>query len=112
MQSHSVGPLCRYISGLRCKSITISYAGSRLRHNSSRNNKMPSAEDSYIRPDLHAYAGASNLAFNERVKGLIAEGRKIAHFGFGQAPFPVCPPLVEELKEEAGQNGYLPVAGE
>ena len=67
--------------------------------------------DSLIRPDLRDYCSASNLAFNERVKGLIASGRKISHFGFGQAPFPVCPPMVEALKEEAEQNAYLPVVG-
>ena len=30
------------------------------------------------------YSGAKNLAFNEEVKKIMAEGKKIYHFGFGQ----------------------------
>ena len=64
-----------------------------------------------IRPDLHSYCGADNLAFNEKIKQMMKAGRRIFHFGFGQAPFPVCEPMVEALKEHAGQMAYLPVQG-
>jgi len=64
-----------------------------------------------IREDLSDYGGASNLAFNETVKALQQAGQEIYHFGFGQSPFPVPKPFVRHLKETAGENDYLSVAG-
>ena len=51
------------------------------------------------------------LLINERVAAMRAQGRTIRHFGFGEAPFPAPPRLVEALREHAGAKGYLPVAG-
>jgi len=64
-----------------------------------------------IREDLANYGGASNLAFNEKVKSLQKAGHEIYHFAFGQSPFPVPTPFVRHLKETAGINDYLSVAG-
>ena len=66
---------------------------------------------SLIREDLSNYGGASNLAFNEKVKALQQEGQEIYHFGFGQSPFPVPEPFVRHLRDTAGVNDYLSVAG-
>ena len=64
-----------------------------------------------IREDLTNYGGASNLAFNEKVKALQNEGQEIFHFGFGQSPFPVPEPFVRHLADTARINDYLSVAG-
>jgi len=64
-----------------------------------------------IREDLSNCGGASNLAFNEKVKTLQNEGHEIYHFGFGQSPFPVPEPFVRHLQDTAGVNDYLSVAG-
>ena len=66
---------------------------------------------SVLREDLSSYGGASNLKFNEKIKSLQAAGEEIFHFGFGQSPFPVPAPFVKHLKETAGINSYLAVAG-
>ena len=66
---------------------------------------------SLIREDLCNYGGASNLAFNEKVKALQKEGQEIYHFAFGQSPFPVPEPFVRHLRDTAGVNDYLSVAG-
>lgn len=66
---------------------------------------------SLIREDLSNYGGASNLAFNEKVKALQSSGQEIYHFAFGQSPFPVPQPFVRHLRETAGINDYLSVAG-
>jgi len=64
-----------------------------------------------LREDLRGEGGASNLAFNEKVKGLQAAGQRIFHFAFGQSPFPVPQPFTRHLQDTAGCNDYLPVAG-
>lgn len=64
-----------------------------------------------VRTDLAEYAPASNLLFNEHIRDLIQSGRKIYHFAFGQSPFPVVESAVQALKDHAGENAYLPVAG-
>ncbi len=51
------------------------------------------------------------LAANEKVLQLRAQGRQIFHMGFGQAPFPAHPRLVEVLQRHATVKDYLPVAG-
>ena len=51
------------------------------------------------------------LAADAMVRRLRAEGREVLHMGFGQAPFPVHPRLVEALREKAGEAGYPAVAG-
>lgn len=52
-----------------------------------------------------------NLALNEQVARLRAEGRAIVHLGFGESRLPAFGPLVEQLRAGAGRNGYGPVAG-
>src|ERR1043166_3172926 len=48
------------------------------------------------------------LGMNVTAKKLRAEGKLKAHFGFGQAPFPVPPVIQEALRRDAGRNAYLP----
>ena len=57
-----------------------------------------------VRPELAGEGGASNLAFNERVKALQAAGHAIAHFAFGQSPFPVPEPFTRHLQVAQGQR--------
>lgn len=64
-----------------------------------------------LRSDLHNYKAASNLSFNNHIKELISQGRKIHHFGFGESPFPVPEPFKQGLIESAGRNEYLSVEG-
>jgi len=45
---------------------------------------MPDFGEQLLREDLRGEGGASNLAFNEKVKGLQAAGQRIFHFAFGQ----------------------------
>ena len=54
--------------------------------------------ENILREDLTNYSGASNLKFNEKIKSLIASGKEIYHFGFGQSPFPVPDPFVNQLQ--------------
>ena len=54
---------------------------------------------------------SSTLAINEASKKLEDEGKKIFKFGFGQSPFKVPQDVVEELKNNAYQNKYLPMQG-
>ncbi|GHH45261.1 aminopeptidase [Streptomyces candidus] len=52
-----------------------------------------------------------NLALNEQVARLRADGRAIVHLGFGESRLPAFGPLVEQLCAGAGRNAYGPVAG-
>tara|TARA_B100001173_G_scaffold309363_1_gene321496 strand:- start:284 stop:1510 length:1227 start_codon:yes stop_codon:yes gene_type:complete len=54
---------------------------------------------------------SSTLAINETSKKLEKLGKKIFKFGFGQSPFKVPQDIVEELKNNAHQNKYLPMQG-
>ena len=54
---------------------------------------------------------SSTLRINEVSKKLELEGKKIYKFGFGQSPFEVPDDVVNELKNNAYQNKYLPVQG-
>lgn len=64
-----------------------------------------------VRSDLKDYSKAANMKFNEHVKSLMKQGRKVHHFGFGQAPFPVMEHLAEALVDHINEAAYLPVAG-
>ena len=66
----------------------------------------------FLRKDLRGYGVATNLGFNEIIKGRIANGEKIHHMAFGQSPFPIYENAVQALKDHASENAYLPVAGE
>ena len=54
---------------------------------------------------------SSTLLINENSKKLEDQGKKIYKFGFGQSPFKVPDDVVEELKNNAYQNKYLPMQG-
>ncbi|MDC0250331.1 aminotransferase class I/II-fold pyridoxal phosphate-dependent enzyme [Candidatus Pelagibacter sp.] len=54
---------------------------------------------------------SSTLLINETSKKLEEKGKKIFKFGFGQSPFKVPEDIVEELKNNAHQNKYLPMQG-
>ena len=54
---------------------------------------------------------SSTLAINETSRKLEKKGKKIFKFGFGQSPFKVPQDVVEELKNNAHQNKYLPIQG-
>ena len=54
---------------------------------------------------------SSTLKINEISKNLEKEGKNIFKFGFGQSPFPVPKNLINELKNNAHQNKYLPMQG-
>jgi len=54
---------------------------------------------------------SSTLLINETSRKLEDKGKKIFKFGFGQSPFKVPESIVEELKNNAHQNKYLPMQG-
>ncbi|MDC7232060.1 MAG: aminotransferase class I/II-fold pyridoxal phosphate-dependent enzyme [Spirochaetales bacterium] len=54
---------------------------------------------------------SATLLINNTVKEMRAQGRDVAHFGFGQAAFPVPELLVNALRDNAGENSYLPTQG-
>ncbi len=54
---------------------------------------------------------SSTLLINETSKKLEDQGKKIFKFGFGQSPFKVPDDVVNELKNNAYQNKYLPMQG-
>jgi aspartate aminotransferase len=54
---------------------------------------------------------STTLAINETSRKLEEQGKKIFKFGFGQSPFKVPADVVEELKNNAHQNQYLPMQG-
>ena len=51
------------------------------------------------------------LRINEETKKLESQGKKIFKFGFGQSPFQIPKDIVDELKNNAYQNKYLPMQG-
>jgi len=54
---------------------------------------------------------SSTLKINEISRELEVKGEKIFKFGFGQSPFQVPLDIVNELKNNAHQNKYMPVQG-
>jgi len=54
---------------------------------------------------------SSTLKINETSNELENKGKKIFKFGFGQSPFQVPRDVVDELKNNAYQNKYLPMQG-
>ena len=54
---------------------------------------------------------SSTLKINEISRNLEKEGKKIFKFGFGQSPFEIPIDVVNELKNNAHQNKYLPMQG-
>ena len=54
---------------------------------------------------------SSTLKINEISRMLESKGKQIYKFGFGQSPFQVPDIVVDELKNNAFQNKYLPMQG-
>ena len=54
---------------------------------------------------------SATLKINEISKNLEKEGKEIIKFGFGQSPFQIPDEIVEELRKNAHQKSYLPIAG-
>ena len=54
---------------------------------------------------------SSTLKINEISRELENKGKKIFKFGFGQSPFQIPLDVVNELKNNAHQNKYLPMQG-
>ena len=54
---------------------------------------------------------SSTLRINEISKKLESEGKEIFKFGFGQSPFKIPESIVNELKNNAFKNKYLPMQG-
>ena len=65
----------------------------------------------YIKKNLNKLNPSSTLVINEKSKELIAKGKKVYSFGFGQSPFPVPNSIVNKLKENAHRKEYLPIQG-
>ena len=65
----------------------------------------------FIKKKIRKLKPSATLVINEKCKKLIAEGRKIYRFGFGQSPFPVPKKIVETLKNNAHRKNYLPIQG-
>lgn len=64
-----------------------------------------------VRRSLINYSPASNLMHNEKIREMMAAGKTVYHFGFGQSPFPLMDKATERLQKYAGEHAYLPVAG-
>ena len=64
-----------------------------------------------INQNISGLKPSATLLINEKVKELRIKGQEITHFGFGQSPFPIHQSIVEELKNNATNNHYLPVNG-
>ena len=64
-----------------------------------------------IKKNLTKLEPSATLAINEKSKKLIAQGKKIYRFGFGQSPFPVPEKIVSVLKKNAAKKDYLPMQG-
>ena len=54
---------------------------------------------------------SSTLRINEISKKLESEGKEVFKFGFGQSPFKIPEDVVNELKNNAFKNKYLPMQG-
>ncbi len=54
---------------------------------------------------------SSTLKINEISKDLESKGNKVFKFGFGQSPFQIPKDIVNELKNNAHKNKYLPMQG-
>jgi len=60
---------------------------------------------------IHRMEHSPTLEIHQRVTGRREEGGDVVHFGFGESPFPVPPPVVAELIKHAGDSRYLPLQG-
>ena len=61
--------------------------------------------------NVRGMSASATVAINERCNELLSQGREIFKLGLGQSPFPVAAPVVEALRQHAGEKDYLPVKG-
>ena len=64
-----------------------------------------------IKDQINQLRPSATLAINEESNKLIKSGKKVYKFGFGQSPFPIPESIVNELKNNAEKNTYLPMQG-
>ena len=64
-----------------------------------------------LNPAADRLRPSATLAINEHCARLVEQGREVVRLGFGQSPFPVPQPVVEELRRHAHEKVYLPVQG-
>jgi len=70
-----------------------------------------------LEPHLQNVKAPANLRINDQINRFREECREKGchrpyhHFAFGQSPFPPPPPVVEALRDHAGEHAYLPTAG-
>ena len=69
------------------------------------------SQDVHINPNVRGLKQSATLAINDLSAQLAQQGHTIYRFGFGQSPFPVPQPVVDELKVNAYKKEYLPVKG-
>jgi aspartate aminotransferase len=70
---------------------------------------QPFAE--HLNLNVRGLRPSATVAINDRSNELRGEGREIWKLGLGQSPFPVPEPVVDALREHAGEKDYLPVQG-
>lgn len=74
-------------------------------------------DDDRRSPDVHLNLNvrglplSATLRINELSNNMLREGRRVYKLGLGQSPFPVPESVQEELRANAYQKDYLPVAG-
>jgi aspartate aminotransferase len=69
------------------------------------------APDIQLNLNVRGLSPSATVAINERSDQLGTQGLRIYKMGLGQSPFPVPDIIVDELKQNAFQKGYLPVKG-
>lgn len=65
----------------------------------------------HLNLNVRGMKASATVAINERSNALLAEGRQVFKLGLGQSPFPVVAPVVQALRDHAGEKDYLPVKG-
>jgi aspartate/methionine/tyrosine aminotransferase len=64
-----------------------------------------------IKQKIRNIIPSATLAINEQSAAMIASGRHVVRFGFGQSPFPVPDIVRDSLRAHAHEKAYLPVKG-
>jgi aspartate/methionine/tyrosine aminotransferase len=64
-----------------------------------------------IKQKIRNIIPSATLAINEQSAEMIANGRHVVRFGFGQSPFPVPDIVRDSLRAHAHEKAYLPVKG-
>lgn len=64
-----------------------------------------------LNPQITGLIESATLAINLQALRLREEGKKVYHFGFGEAPFPVHPKMQDALIKNVHQKSYLSSLG-